>query len=414
MTEDGAPLQPEEIAVPFRPRGTYAGYKAFGSGDGAVLVEPGVGHELRRAAEFATQEGRVTGGLLYGRGWADDQGTYLVVSGFIEGGPGENSGDRPAADGTDEFALSESDLRLLREDAARMYSASYELGWWRTLAALGDFGPGDFATQAELVGPDGVGLLVYGTGPHWGTAYLGPEGRAPDSAGTLVATPGAAPGPAHQPQAAYEPAPGYEPGAAYEPGAVYPTEPGYEPEAEYEPEAAYEPEATFDRGPEVINLAAGESLLDDDPLPPPDAVPPVYADEPLVSAAAGGTVTPGAAPGTAAPGTVPGRDGRRRGNTVPGRTRQRVTSAAGRTRQRVTSRVRATPRARGWAARPAGAASPGPELPADVQLVVGALAIVVVAAAIIIGVLVHSVIVAVIIAVIGLLAITSTVWMSRR
>jgi hypothetical protein len=80
----------------------------------------------------------------------------------------------------------------------------------------------------------------------------------------------------------------------------------------------------------------------------------------------------------------------------------------------VTSRVRVTPRARGWAARPADAAASGPELPADVQLVVGALAIVVVAAAIIIGVLVHSVIVAVIIAVIGLLAITSSVWMSRR
>ena len=67
-----------------------------------------------------------------------------------------------------------------------MYSASLEVGWWRTLAALGDFGPQDFVTQAELVGPDGVGLLVYGSGIHWGTAYLGPDGHAPDSAGTLV------------------------------------------------------------------------------------------------------------------------------------------------------------------------------------------------------------------------------------
>ncbi len=50
-------------------------------------------------------------------------------------------------------------------------------------------------TQAELVGPDGVGLLVYGSGIHWGTAYLGPDGHAPDSAGTLVAVP-PAPAPA--------------------------------------------------------------------------------------------------------------------------------------------------------------------------------------------------------------------------
>ena len=80
-----------------------------------------------------------------------------------------------------------------------------------------------------------VGLLVYGSGPHWGTAYLGSAGRAPDSAGTLVATPGAAAGPAYGP----EPTPAYAP----------------------EPEPAYEPEPAFDRGPEVIDLAAGESLL---------------------------------------------------------------------------------------------------------------------------------------------------------
>jgi len=69
-----------------------------------------------------------------------------------------------------------------------MYSALLEVGWWRSRAALSDFGPQDFATQAWLVGPDGVGLLVYGSGVHWGTAYLGSDGHAPDSAGTLAAT----------------------------------------------------------------------------------------------------------------------------------------------------------------------------------------------------------------------------------
>jgi hypothetical protein len=329
MTDGGATFQPgpEEVAVPFRARSAYVGYKAFGSGDGAVLVKPKVTHQLRSAAEFATQERRVTGGLLYGRAWLDDQGAYLVVDGFLEAGPGENSGDRLRDDGPDEFKLSDADLRLLREDAARMYAASLEVGWWRTLGALGDFGPLDFETQARLVGPDGVGLLVYGSGIHWGTAYLGPDGLAPDSAGTLVAAPAA------------------------EAGEVF--------------EAA---------GASVARAPA-----------PPAAPEPEAADS-----SAGGD------------------------RPVPPRTRRRAEPGTGRTRQWVTSRVRVPPRTRTWAGRPASPGYPGPETPADVQIVVIALAVAVVAAAIIIGVLVSNAIVAIVIAVVGLLAIFSTVWMSRR
>jgi len=144
-----------------------------------VLVKPEVARELRTAAEFATQERRFAGGLLYGHGWADDQGAYLVIDGYLEAGPGENSGDRISGDGADRFTLSAADLRLLREDAARMYSGSLEAGWWRTLAALGEFGPQDFVTQAELVGPDGVGLLVTvrestGEPPTWGRTATPP------------------------------------------------------------------------------------------------------------------------------------------------------------------------------------------------------------------------------------------------
>jgi hypothetical protein len=324
MTDGGAPFQPgtEEVAVPFRPRGSYAGYRAFGSGDGAVLVKPEIARELRSAAEFATQERRIAGGLLYGRGWADEQGAYLVIDGYVEAGPGENSGDQISDDGADGFTLSEADLRLLREDAARMYSASLEAGWWRTLAALGEFGPQDFVTQAQLVGPDGVGLLVYGSGIHWGTAYLGPDGHAADSAGTLVAV---------------APVPGPPPG------------PG--------------PEARLAQGPELVDLAAGETL----------------AREPVPA---------GAGPATTA---APRRRRARRSAAAPVRTV---------TRRRVI--------------RPARADYPGEETPADVQLVVGGLIAVTIAAAIIIGVLVHSVIVAVIIGAVGLLAILSTVKMSRR
>lgn len=340
MTDEGALFQPdaEQITEPFRPRSAYAGYKAFGSGDGAVLVDPEVARELRSAAEFATQERRVAGGLLFGRGWADDQGAYLVVTGFLEAGPGENGGDRLSSDGADDFTLSEADLRLLREDAARMYSASLELGWWRSLAGLGEFGPRDFMTQAALVAPDGVGLLVYGSGIHWGTAYLGPDGHAPDSAGTLVTAP----------DAVSEPLPDPEPTLDFEP--------------------ALDPETALDSEPTLVDLAAGESLLQEslleESLPPADVAP-------------------------AGP-------------------------ARRRTRPRVASRVRVPPRVQTWAVRKASAGSPVPETPADVQFVVGALALAAVAVAIIVGVLVHSAIVAVIIAAVGLLAIFSTVWMSRR
>ena len=254
MTDGGAGFQPgaEEMRIPFRARSAYAGYRAFGSGDGAVLVEPQVTRRLRSAAEFATQEGRIAGGLLYGHGWEDEQGSYLVIDGYLEAGPGENS-DRIAADGTDEFTLSAADLRLLREDAARMYSDALESGWWRTLPALGEFGPRDFETQAELVGPDGVGLLVYGSGVHWGTAYLGPDGHAPDSAGTLVTVPEAVPGPP----------------------------PAAEPVPESTDDLGLYPETGLAPEPGLVDVAAGESLaaeqLPGDAGPAaagPQAVPP--------------------------------------------------------------------------------------------------------------------------------------------
>ena len=191
MTDGAAAFQPgaDEVTVPFRPRSEYTGYRAFGSGDGAVLMAPSVAHDLRCAAELATADRRIAGGLLYGRGWADELGTYLVIDHYLEADPWD-SGAGPVSDDSDgDLSLSAAHLRLLREDAASMDSGSTEAGWWRTCAELGEFGPRDFVTQGELVGPDGVGLLVYGSGSYWGTAYLGPDGHAPDSAGTLAVVP---------------------------------------------------------------------------------------------------------------------------------------------------------------------------------------------------------------------------------
>jgi hypothetical protein len=69
---------------------------------------------------------------------------------------------------------------------------------------------------------------------------------------------------------------------------------------------------------------------------------------------------------------------------------------------------------RGRAARADPVYSAGPVTPPDVQLVIIALAVVVIAAAVIIGVLVSSAIVAVIIAVIGLLGIAGGLWIAHR
>lgn len=234
MTDHAASFQPgrEPTLTPFRSRSEFAGYKAFGSGHGAVLMDLETERRLRSAAESATQRRRVAGGLLFGHGWTDDQGGYLVIGGFLEAGPAEDSGDRIAADGTDQFTLPEASLRRLREDAVRLYPASPEVGWWRTLAALGEFSPRDFRTQAGLTGPDGVGFLVYGSGVHWGTAYLGPDGRAPDTAGTLVvATDAVAEAPFTEPPP--------------------------------DPELAAEPGLDL---PEIVDITAGEHLAED-PIP---------------------------------------------------------------------------------------------------------------------------------------------------
>jgi hypothetical protein len=231
MTDGGAVTGPGQGDLPFQPRSAYVGHEVFGHGDGSVLVDPDVARDLRSAAEFASQERRITGGLLYGRVLADDEGKYLVIDGYLEAGPGENRGDRISRDGHDSFTLSAADLRLLREDAARMYPAALEVGWWRTLAGPGEFGPADFGTQAQLVGPGGAGLLVFGSGLDWGTAYLGPDGQVPGSARSFIPVPRPAT------EAPLVPARelGLAPAAVPEPEADLAPEPGLEPEREPEP-----------------------------------------------------------------------------------------------------------------------------------------------------------------------------------
>ena len=350
MTDGGAAFQPGQGdgAVPVRPRSAFVAHEVFGHGAGAVLVEPEVARDLRASAELARQERRTAGGLLYGRPWADDEGPYLVVDGFLESGPGENRADEVRLDGRDSFRLSEADLRLLRADAGRMYSAATEVGWWRSLPGPGEFGPRDFETQRELVTPGGVGLLVFGSGLDWGTAYLGPGGQVPGSARSFIPVPRPA-----------EPSPLPVPGPA--------------PASTPAPNPTLELEAVPDDDT-VLELEA-------------DAVTEPEADLEPVGATAGATSAVTRRQPARAPAPQP--------SGPP-----------------VISPVRVPAREWGGAKAP-NPGFVGPHTPTDVKIVVGLLAIVIIVAAIMVGMLTKSALIALILAVVGLLAGGTVIWASR-
>lgn len=364
MTDGGAAFRPgqEEATVPVRPRSAFVGHEVFGHGAGAVLVEPEVARDLRTAAEYASQERRIAGGLLYGRPWSDDEGPYLVVDGYLEAGPGENRGDRPSADGRDAFALSEADLRLLRDDAARMYSAALEVGWWRSLPGPGEFGPRDFESQRALAGPGGVGLLVFGTGLDWGTAYLGPDGQVPGSARSFIPVPRPVPGaPLLQPTD-LGPAPALV--VAPEPAVVL------------EPSAVLAPET-------VLKEPEGGAVPGDDAVPQPAA----ELEPGPVTAAAQGTSVATRRPVLLNPAPQP--------SGPP-----------------VISPVRVP--AREWGgARTVNHSYVGPHWPNDVKLVVGALIVTGIVAAVIVAILVSNPLIGVIVAVVLLLGLFGFLWLSH-
>ena len=355
MTDGGAAFQPgqEEATVPVRPRSAFAGHEVFGHGAGAVLVEPEVARDLRTAAEYASQERRITGGLLYGRPWSDDEGPYLVVDGYLEAGPGENRGDRSSPDGRDSFALSKADLRLLRQDAARMYSAAFEVGWWRSLPGPGEFGSRDFESQREFAGPGGAGLLVFGSGLDWGTAYLGPDGQVPGSARSFIPVPRPAPGaPLLQP-ADFGPAPGF---VAPEPDVI-------------EPSAVLAPEAALNEPAEPEDDAArAAAALESEP----------------VAAAARTTVV----------------------------TRPTRTPAPQPTGPRVISPVRVP--AREWGgAKMSAPHHVESHWPTDIKIVVGLLILTGLVAAVIVAILVSNALIGVVVALVLLLGLFGFLWMSR-
>jgi len=364
MTDGGAVFQPDEGGAPvsLQPRSAYAGHEAFGDGDGAVLLQPGVARNLRLAAEFATQEGRIAGGLLYGRWLADEQGAFLVISGYLEAGPGENRGDRIShRDGRSEFTLTDPDLRLLRRDARRTYTNSVEAGWWRSLPAAGKFGPRDFETQRALVGPGGVGLLVFGSGLKWGTAYLGPDAMSPSPAKLALTAPRRTPGSPGDLGPELQQAPDAEPHLI--------TDLGFAVEPDLDAEPGFD-EPGFDDDQELDDAAK------------PDVEP---AAESLVPAV---PVT-----------------------TLATRRQPVLTPAPVPSGSRELSPVRKPERE--WGVKEHHPGYVGPETPTDVKIVVGALCVVVIAASIMIGMLVSDALAAVIIGVAGFLVICAFLWFAR-
>lgn len=404
MTDGGAVFQPgtRRAPVPLRPRSVYAGLDAFGDGDGALFLETRVSRNLRLAAESATQEGRITGGLLYGRGFVDEKGAYLVVSGYLEAGPGENRGDRISRGGSDQFTLSEPDLRLLRKDATRMYTSSVEAGWWRSLPAPGEFGPRDRQTQRALVGPGGAGLLVFGSGLDWGMAYLGPDALSPGTTEPVLPVPRLAPetpdvpgpeaGPAleAEPGLEAEPVPDAEPDLMADLGFhVVPepdADPGFDPDMELDRDMELDADTARDAGPELDAVTG----LDDDAE--------FYDDDELYDDAELDDDTEPEAPG--APVT-----------TLATRRQPVLTPVPRPTEQREMSPVRKPERE--WGVKDANPSYVGPETPTDVKIVVGLLCIVVIIAAIMIGMLVSDMLAAVIVGVVGLLVIAAFLWFSR-
>jgi hypothetical protein len=93
------------------------------------------------------------------------------------------------------------------------------------------------------------------------------------------------------------------------------------------------------------------------------------------------------------------------------RRQPRLTPAPRPTEQREMSPVRKPERE--WGVKDANPGYVGPETPTDVKIVVGLLCLVVVVAAIMIGILVHYALAAVIVGVVGLLVICAFLWFSR-
>jgi proteasome lid subunit RPN8/RPN11 len=150
-------------AAAFRSGTEYLGHQLFGDGDCVVLVEPETVRSLREAAEQAAPA--ETGGLLYGRTGSDENGHYVLVSGFVQV---SRDVSRPGG-----FNFLPGDTHQLRDRAD--HEIADEVGWWHSHTQPSPYTPVDLGIQGRFDWPDSVGLLVFAAGLQWAAAYLGPS-----------------------------------------------------------------------------------------------------------------------------------------------------------------------------------------------------------------------------------------------
>jgi hypothetical protein len=216
-----------------------------------------------------------------------------------------------------------------------------------------------------------VGLLVFGSGLDWGTAYLGPDAVSPSATELL-------------------------PEVRLVPNSADTEEPTPQQALDAEPDLiddlGFDAEPDLDAGPAFDDDDLDDDFEDDfgddfddadlDAGPDLDAPP---LTEPLVPAV---PVT-----------------------TLATRRQPVLTPAPVPSEKREVSPMRKPERE--WGVKDHHPGYVGPETPTDVKIVVGALCVVVIAASIMIGMLVHYALAAVIVGVVGFLVICAFLWFSR-
>nr|WP_062337226.1 Mov34/MPN/PAD-1 family protein [Herbidospora sakaeratensis] len=156
------------VDAPFRPRTAYAGHLRFTvDRHFSVYVAPAVAARLRRLArEAAPLE---TGGLLAGRAFRDDHGSYLLVTAMAAA--------PPVAGGHSTFHLTPEGTENLRADLAAHDPNADVTGWWHSHLAPSSYSSVDRANQSMWANPAHVGLLVFAQGSPWAALYVGPGSR---------------------------------------------------------------------------------------------------------------------------------------------------------------------------------------------------------------------------------------------
>ncbi|WP_066375834.1 Mov34/MPN/PAD-1 family protein [Herbidospora mongoliensis] len=154
--------------APFRPRADYSGHLRFTVDPGlSVYVAPDVAASLRRLArEAAPLE---TGGLLAGRTFRDDHGSYLLVTAMAVA--------PPVAGGHSTFHLTPEGTERLRRELARRDPTADVTGWWHSHHVPSSYSSVDRANQSMWTNPTHIGLLVFAKGSPWARVYVGPDSR---------------------------------------------------------------------------------------------------------------------------------------------------------------------------------------------------------------------------------------------